>query len=195
MRPYTASVFRLFLPQERLKRGASAWESPRFRRFSNDLIITLLLQKCKKHIANSPDKEYDEPRQKSRGGVRMSNITVAQRIRQIRETHGMTLEQLAAKIDVDPSTLSRYESTDTRKIAVSVIQRICSAVGITLPDFFRGMEEPKYQAVPELDQFLGFDEIVLLNRIRHLPPPLKKQFLQHLDYLEYLKKQGGLSID
>ena len=125
----------------------------------------------------------------------MSNITVAQRIRQIRETHGMTLEQLAAKIDVDPSTLSRYESTDTRKIAVSVIQRICSAVGITLPDFFRGMEEPKYQTVPELDQFLGFDEIVLLNRIRHLPPPLKKQFLQQLDYLEYLKKQGGLSID
>ena len=125
----------------------------------------------------------------------MSNITVAQRIRLIRETHGMTLEQLAAKIDVDPSTLSRYESTDTRKIAVSVIQRICSAVGITLPDFFRGMEEPKYQAVPELDQFPGFDEIVLLNRIRHLPPPLKKQFLQHLDYLEYLKKQGGLSID
>ena len=125
----------------------------------------------------------------------MSNITVAQRIRQIRETHGMTLEQLAAKIDVDPSTLSRYESTDTRKIAVSVIQRICSAVGITLPDFFRGMEEPKYQTVPELDQFLGFDEIVLLNRIRHLPPPLKKQFLQHLDYLEYLKKQGCLSID
>ena len=125
----------------------------------------------------------------------MSNITVAQRIRQIRETHGMTLEQLAAKIDVDPSTLSRYESTDTRKIAVSVIQRICSAVGITLPDFFRGMEEPKYQTVPELDQFRGFDEIGVLNRIRHLPPPLKKQFLQHLDYLEYLKKQGGLSID
>ena len=125
----------------------------------------------------------------------MSNITVAQRIRQIRETHGMTLEQLAAKIDVDPSTLSRYESTDTRKIAVSVIPRICSAVGITLPDFCRGMEEPKYQTVPELDQVLGFDEIVLLNRIRHLPPPLKKQFLQHLDYLEYLKKQGGLSID
>ena len=41
----------------------------------------------------------------------------------------------------------------------------------------------------------GFDEIVLLNRIRQLPPPLKKQFLQHLDYLEFLKKQGGLSID
>lgn len=44
----------------------------------------------------------------------MSRITVAQRVRQLREMRGIKLEQLARLTEVEPSTLSRYESGDIR---------------------------------------------------------------------------------
>ena len=70
----------------------------------------------------------------------MFTITIAQRIRQLRKLKGLTLEQLARRTETEPSTLSRYESEGIRNPSVTVLQKICDAVGITLPEFFEGME-------------------------------------------------------
>ena len=75
----------------------------------------------------------------------MSRITVAQRVRQLREMRGIKLEQLARLTEVEPSTLSRYETGDIRNPSVTILQKICNAVDITLPEFFLGLEEVTYQ--------------------------------------------------
>ena len=120
----------------------------------------------------------------------MSRITVAQRVRQLREMRGIKLEQLARLTEVEPSTLSRYESGDIRNPSVTILQKICNAVDITLPEFFLGLEEPTQHSPDNENRLLGFDEAVLMRRAAQYPPHLKMMLLKYMDYLEYLKQKG-----
>ena len=120
----------------------------------------------------------------------MSRITVAQRVRQLREMRGIKLEQLARLTEVEPSTLSRYESGDIRNPSVTILQKICNAVDITLPEFFLGLEEPTQHSPDNENRLPGFDEAGLMRRAAQYPPHLKMMLLKYMDYLEYLKQKG-----
>ena len=119
----------------------------------------------------------------------MFTITIAQRIRQLRKLKGLTLEQLARRTETEPSTLSRYESEGIRNPSVTVLQKICDAVGITLPEFFDGMESSDDNSANTAEKPRGFDTSDLEQRATALKPELRHMLQLYLEYLEYLNRK------
>ena len=58
-------------------------------------------------------------------------MNIGENIKAIRKKRGYTLEEVAEKLGVSVSTLSRYESSQITKIPVSVIDGLCTALGTT----------------------------------------------------------------
>lgn len=61
---------------------------------------------------------------------------VARRIRQVREERGLPQE----KLQFEKRIFLAHIENDERNISVTMLLDICLAYGITLADFFRGME-------------------------------------------------------
>ena len=59
----------------------------------------------------------------------------ANNLKRFREREGLTQEQLAEKLNVDPTTISRYE-TAKRELTTSMIPHICSVLHITPHELF-----------------------------------------------------------
>lgn len=64
---------------------------------------------------------------------------VRRRIRELRTQHGLTLEDVATRADIDVSTLSRLES-GKRRLALDHLPRLASALSVTTDELMRAPE-------------------------------------------------------
>ncbi|SDS21961.1 helix-turn-helix domain-containing protein [Actinoplanes derwentensis] len=76
-------------------------------------------------------------------------VTLGQRLRHLRKTRGMTLEQLSAAVGRAPSQLSLIEN-GKREPKLSVLQSIASALGVPMQDLLRP-EAPSRRAGLEIE--------------------------------------------
>lgn len=76
-------------------------------------------------------------------------VTLGQRLRHLRRTRGLTLEQLSAAVGRAPSQLSLIEN-GKREPKLSVLQSIASALGVPLQDLLRP-EAPSRRAGLEIE--------------------------------------------
>lgn len=58
-------------------------------------------------------------------------MEIGEKIKEIRKKRGFTLDEVAERLGVSVSTLSRYESSQITKIPVTVIEKLCLALGTT----------------------------------------------------------------
>ncbi|MGO4713619.1 helix-turn-helix domain-containing protein [Bradyrhizobium sp. 2TAF24] len=63
------------------------------------------------------------------------NARIAARLRDLRATHGLTLDALAAQSGVSRSTISLIERSETSPTAV-VLERLAAALGVALANLF-----------------------------------------------------------
>jgi transcriptional regulator with XRE-family HTH domain len=61
-------------------------------------------------------------------------------LRQIRHDAGLSQAELAQRLDLPQSFVSKYELGE-RRLDLLEIRQICNAVGISLEDFVRKLEE------------------------------------------------------
>lgn len=64
---------------------------------------------------------------------------VRQRLRQLRSQHGLTLEEVAARSNIDVSTLSRLES-GKRRLALDHLPRLAAALSVSTDELLRTPE-------------------------------------------------------
>ena len=70
----------------------------------------------------------------------LSNMTIGDRIREKRDEHGMTLEDIAKLIGVSRQTMSRYETGAIKGVPSDKIELIAKALGTT-PGYLMGWED------------------------------------------------------
>ena len=58
-------------------------------------------------------------------------MDIGERIKEIRRTRGLSVEEVADKLAVSVSTLYRYENSSISKIPIGVIDKLCSILGVT----------------------------------------------------------------
>ena len=66
-------------------------------------------------------------------------------LKRVRQDKGIRQIELAEKLGVPQSFISKYESGD-RRLDVLEVRRVCKAVGITLQEFVRKLEESLNEA-------------------------------------------------
>lgn len=77
-------------------------------------------------------------------------MNVGERIRKIRKNNELTMNDLALKLDISQSYLSKIERGDT-KASVDLVEKICSIVGISLGVFFNDDKD----LPPDLQKWLS----------------------------------------
>ena len=58
-------------------------------------------------------------------------MKIGERIKEIRKSRGLSVEDVADKLDVSVSTLYRYENSSISKIPIDVIGKLCTVLGVT----------------------------------------------------------------
>ncbi len=65
-------------------------------------------------------------------------------LKEMRQKHGVTQVELAKKLGVPQSFVSKYESGE-RQLDILELRQICQLVGISFDDFVRQLEEKLYE--------------------------------------------------
>jgi len=100
-------------------------------------------------------------------------VDVATRIKQLRENLGLSQNELARRAGIRQSSLSYIESGD-KNPSVDTLLRICSALGLTLAEFFA--EGGLGELDPDLRQ--------LLREAERLTPEQRKKLVEFLKSLK-----------
>lgn len=110
-----------------------------------------------------------------------ASVLIGRRIRIAREQTGINKKELAKRINVSPSTISRYESGDFDRVKIAILKSIAEATNVN-PLWISGESDsmevpntPPYyinQETAALAQELldNPDQRILLSASRDLPP-------------------------
>lgn len=119
-----------------------------------------------------------------------ASVLIGKRIRIAREQAGINKKELAKRINVSPSTISRYESGDFDRVKIAILKSIAEATNVN-PLWISGesenMDVPKantYYLNEETAQmaqelFENEDQMILMDASRGLKPE-KLQLLAKL---------------
>ncbi len=109
----------------------------------------------------------------------MTNIEIGHRISAAREEQGLTRKDLAMRIQVSPSTITRYENGKIDKLKMPVIESIAKALGVN-PMWLIGKSEHKDICemidewnAPSCPMSCTDHEKDLIRKYRCLPPPVQ----------------------
>lgn len=100
------------------------------------------------------------------------SVTIGSSIAHHRKALGMTQEQLSLALDVDPTTISRFERGVSLP-SLTTIQKVCSIFGISLSHFFdetapqpAGNQSESAALVAMLDQLDQNDRQFIIGTIK-----------------------------
>jgi len=75
-----------------------------------------------------------------RSSKEIQNEKLMKLLKRIRQDKGIRQTELAEKLRVPQSFISKYESGD-RRLDILELRQVCEAVGISLEEFIRELEE------------------------------------------------------
>jgi len=111
------------------------------------------------------------------------------RIRELRETIGMTQGQLAASATVSQGYLSQLENGDVRNPSAAVLLRVASAMNVEADELFEAAGYPTVRAMRQLyDDFKAKIDPDLLRYLERLSHDKQRRLLFLLEGMENLIK-------
>lgn len=107
-------------------------------------------------------------------------VDYGKRIRELRSQRDITGAELARRVGLDSSQISKIEN-GASKPSLDALERICEALNLTLAEFFSGQQ----------DTSVTTRAAHLADGVEELPPEAEKELAQLMDYLrhKYSKKQ------
>lgn len=79
--------------------------------------------------------------------------TIGERIRELRMTHHLTMEEFGARIGVQKSAVNKYEKGRVDNLKRVTIEQICNSFNVT-PQWLLGMEEPSRTITEQVTEML-----------------------------------------
>jgi len=74
----------------------------------------------------------------------MNQVNIGQRIKQRREAIGLSMQDVADKLDVNRSSVMRWENGETNKIKLPIVEKLAQILQ-TSPDYLMGYREAEKQ--------------------------------------------------
>lgn len=102
---------------------------------------------------------------------------MAQRIRDLRQKKGLTLEQVADVVGVGKSTVRKWETGMIANMRRDKIADLAKALGTT-PAYLMGWKEPEEKPASPSEPVLTEGELALLELFRRVPEDRQQLVLQ-----------------
>lgn len=97
----------------------------------------------------------------------LNSSTVGQRMKELRQMKGYTLEEVARAIKKTPTTVSKYESDRVKTIPQRNLQAIANFLEVK-PSYLLGYEDDEHASTME---HLSISEQLMIEDFRKLSPP------------------------
>ena len=104
-------------------------------------------------------------------------MTTGERIKQSRKQLGLSAEKLAAKININPATVYRWEKGDIEKVPAAMLEPLANALQTT-PEYLMGWETPENK-----DDITDQDLAAFAQDFSRLPAEKQKQVLDYMRFL------------
>lgn len=111
------------------------------------------------------------------------------RLKEVRESSGLTQKSFAEMFEIKPATYSRYESGDIKKLPLNAIKVICQKYSLN-PSWLMGYEEVEKYAIPEK----MFQEIKRIPVLGAFNPKLSIPAQENLIDYEYLAESFNVDF-
>lgn len=113
----------------------------------------------------------------------MNNINpidahVGQRIRAVRQHRRVSQDSLGKALGLTFQQIQKYEK-GTNRVSASALHSIALTLGVPIPTFFEGLEDPEAEPLPVID----YRDAAMALRIRQLDTAQRKAFDALLDAL------------
>lgn len=112
-------------------------------------------------------------------GLESADLRLAQRLSDLRQQQGWSLEELAQQTGISRATLSRVERAETSPTA-SLLNKLCSAYGLTMSRLLSEVEGEPPELLPREAQTVWIDSANGFHR-RSVSPPAtlyKAEFIE-----------------
>lgn len=112
-------------------------------------------------------------------------MTVGERVKQARIKSNLSVDELAAKIGKDRSTIYRYESNEIEKLPTSIIEPLSKALGV-LPSYLMGWEDVSTNifTIPNIEPLPKTKKVPRLGTIACGEPITAEQNIDGYDLIE-----------
>ena len=101
-------------------------------------------------------------------------MTVNQKIRILRKEKNLTVTELANKVGVFQSVLTRYEKGTIQYVPVELIQKLADALGCKPEDLTEGDERYSQKKKKRITRDISSEEYEMILSFRHLPTSAQK---------------------
>lgn len=79
---------------------------------------------------------------------------IGEKIRQLRESNHLTMEEFGSRIGVGKSAVNKYEKGKVENLKRTTIEQICKAFNVT-PEWLLGMDEPSSAYADKIMELLN----------------------------------------
>ena len=147
--------------------------------------LQILLFPCSYSVW-SPTLSREEPKmgRKTRGSEKKM-LTIQERIKDLRNDHGLTLEQLAEQTGLSSSALGNYETNEFKDISHFAIIKLAKFYGVTT-DYLLGLSETKKHSKADINSLRLSDEMIELLQQGKINIPLFCELATHKDFPKLL---------
>ena len=115
---------------------------------------------------------------------------IGKRIKEVRTENGMTMKELAKRLDVSPSTITRYERGEFGRYTTSNIGMIAQIFGVN-PLWLEGRDSPKHLT----KQVREFAEVANHFNSTHHQAMLSDRENDHVRVYRKLSNDGKTKVD
>ncbi|ENM2495708.1 MULTISPECIES: helix-turn-helix domain-containing protein [Serratia] len=122
-------------------------------------------------------------------GLETADLRLAQRLADLRQQQGWSLEELAQRTGLSRATLSRVERAETSPTA-SLLNRLCAAYGLTMSRLLSDIEDEPPELLRPQQQPVWVDRVSGFHR-RSVSPPAA---LYKAEFIE-ARLDAGAQID
>lgn len=111
--------------------------------------------------------------------------TIGDVIRKHRLEKGMSMEELAEKLNVSASAICRYETND-RNIRIVMLNEIAKALGTTAAEL---LTEAEYNAATEQDDPTAKKKLKIIMSLKQLNGKNQEKIIDHIEALDALQQK------
>ena len=112
-------------------------------------------------------------------------LSIQERLKDLRVERGLTLEQLAEQTHLSKSALGSYEAEDFKDISHYVLIKLAKFYGVTA-DYLLGLSETKNHLNADLTELRLSDDIIELLKSGRVDNSLLYELAAHPDFLRLM---------
>lgn len=114
-------------------------------------------------------------------------MEMGNRIKQLREEKGMTLEELGDKVGVGKSTVRKWETGMIANMKRDKISKLADALNVS-PGYLMGWEVPEPDEAEDLMDVLGDRELLkYMSMVKNMDAAQKEQVYSYIEFVSSKK--------